>query len=711
MATPTPSNPPTQPSSASKKPTGHVTTPSNRGIASPAPRSVPSPAATRKDQSGKTPVNHPTASSHSGSKTLGGTPMVQSLSQTGMNVGSSPGGGHMSFGTPLHGLGVDLGSATPGQLNASTPLLQSVGMAPTMSEIMHGVGKRNEDEERRLKMRSVLNTIGQRKGRSCEESIARVASRVGLDISIDDGNLSKVGSRTIAMAGSSKVLVDVELQNHAASEVKVSLMGSEALMAQQEAASKVLLQDLAVPNGILLNAHLGKFAENLNKLATLDKLSTEVYGGVDCFEAITGIYTSLKKLYELEKDAVKTLKKFSVSEADRRAEKEVLCKRSGRPSVHEGGKIGLSLAYWSTESETTDEDDTAMDVDGDEGIDQANEDAKGTWSLDIEVEKSPAGLYPSMRLSDGWLPEFFELPSSESGQDIPWQEPPPTYIINPASDKNDAMAVEPQRLPDLRFIAKFDPPLVVPLQTAMNILNVIGAQPPSTSIFPAYHYAVLNVPPIKHASPQDIRAEKKVLSLHGSDEVETTHSYNLDLSQIPLSMKLERLPFSHPRQLIELLPTLRQWASTGSLLHGSFGDDPTESRIDAATTSMNGTHINNAESPVADSAIELGGLMEDEQTTPSALQVDVGFATAPNPTISVAYSDPEKAVVVTVVAQILPNADVLVSDISDSTVEPNNDDNMDVSEEQSAQAKKFARALEVCGDMGVWIEWMRKSKT
>ncbi|KAF7188512.1 hypothetical protein HII31_10174 [Pseudocercospora fuligena] len=513
------------------------------------------------------------------------------------------------------------------------------------------------------------------------------------------------------MAGSSKVLVDVELQNHAASEVKVSLMGSEALMAQQEAASKVLLQDLAVPNGILLNAHLDKFAANLNKLATLDKLSTEAYGGVDCFEAITGIYTSLKKLYEMEKDAVKTLKKFSVSEADRRAEHEVLCKRSGKPSVHEGGKIGLSLAYWSTESATSDQDDTAMDVDGDEGTDQAGENTKGTWSLDIEVEKSPAGLYPSMRLSDAWLPEFFELPSAESGEGIPWQEPPPTYISNPANDKNDAMTVEPQRLPDLRFTAKFDPPLVVPLQTAMNILSMIGAQPPSTNIFPAYHYAVLNVPSIKQASPQDIRAEKKVLSLHGSDEIETTHCYNLDLSQVPHSMKLERLPFSHPRQLIELLPTLRQWASTGALLHGSFGDDPTESKIEAATTSMNGTHIDNAESPAADSAIELGGLMEDEPATSSGLQVDIGFATAPNPTISVAYTDPDKAAVVNIVAQILPNADVLVSDISDSTVEPNGDDNMDVSEGQSAQAKRFGKALEVCGDIWVWIEWMRKSKS
>ncbi|EME83242.1 uncharacterized protein MYCFIDRAFT_196577 [Pseudocercospora fijiensis CIRAD86] len=636
--------------------------------------------------------------------------MVQSLSQTGMNIGSSPGGGHMSFGTPLHGLGVDLGSATPGHLNVPTPLLQSVGMAPTMSEIMHGVGKRNEEEERRLKMRSVLNTIGQRKGRSCEESIARVASRVELDISIDDDNNRKVGSRTIAMAGSSKVLVDVELQNHAASEVKVSLMGSEALMAQQEAASKVLLHDLAVPNGILLNAHLDKFAANLNKLATLDKLSTEAYGGVDCFEAITGIYTSLKKLYEMEKDAVKTLKKFSVSEADRRAEHEVLCKRSGRPSVHEGGKIGLSLAYWSTDFATSDQDDTAMDVDGDEGVGQADGDAKGTWSVDIEVEKSSAGLYPSMRLSDAWLPEFFELPSPESGESLPWQEPPPTYVNNPATDKNDAMAVEPQRLPDLRFIAKFDPPLVVPLQTAMNILNVIGAQPPSTNMFPAYHYAVLNVPSIKHASPQDIRAEKKVLSLHGSDELETTHCYNLDLSQVPLSMKLERLPFSHPRQLIELLPTLRQWASTGALLHGTFGDDPTESKIDVATTVMNGTHINNAESPVADSGIELEGLMEDAPTTSSGLQVDMGFATAPNPTISVAYTDPDKAAVVTVVAQILPNADVLVSDIGDSSEEPRDAEIMNVSEEQSAQAKKIARALEVCGDIGVWIEWMRKSK-
>lgn len=621
----------------------------------------------------------------------------------------------MSFGTPLHGLGVDLGSATPGQLNVPTPLLQSVGMATTMSEIMHGVGKRNEDEERRLKMRSVLNTIGKRKGRSCEESIARVARRVGLTNDIDDYRYEDktVGNRMITMAGSAKVLIDVDLKQHAATDVRVTLMGSEALMAQQEAASKVLLQDLTPPNGVLLSAHLDRFAANLSKLATLDKLSSDTYGGVDCFEAITGVYTSLRKLYELEKDAVKALRKFSVPEADHRAEHEVLCKRSGKPTVHENGKIGLSIAYWTTDPPASEQGDTAMDVDGQEHVDSQPENRPTTWSLDIEIEKSPAGMYPSVRLSDAWLPEFFELPAPESGEGIPWQEPPTTFASDPVGDKNDTINIGGQRLPDLRFVAKFDPPLVVPIPTAVNILNLVGAQQLENGMYPHYHLAVFNVPPHKQTQPLTIRADKKVLALQGSEEVELTHRYNLDVSQIQYSWTLERLPFSHPRQLIELLPTLRQWASTSSLLRTTFGDnDPTIiTDIDAAATSITDTHLNDP-TPSPDSAIDLDDLMTDTAPSPADLQIDLAFATAPNPTFSVASSDLHRGTVSHVVAQILPNADIVVSDFDDDDDDDVKDvDAMDVfvPDQTSDHAKKLATALQLCAaDLGVWVEWMRR---
>ena len=77
--------------------------------------------------------------------------MVHNLSQTGMTVSSSPGTHNASFGTPsaLAGLGVDLGSTTPGQL--SSLLAGGAAMMPTMSDLglSSRSGKKNEDEERK----------------------------------------------------------------------------------------------------------------------------------------------------------------------------------------------------------------------------------------------------------------------------------------------------------------------------------------------------------------------------------------------------------------------------------------------------------------------------------------------------------------------------------------------------------------------------------
>ena len=103
--------------------------------------------------------------------------MVQNLSQTGMTVSSSPGAHNGSFGTPgALGLGVDLGSTTPGQMSN---LLGGTAMMPTMSDLglSSRSGKKNEDEERREKMRKVLKNIGKRKGRVSQEGIMRIGRR------------------------------------------------------------------------------------------------------------------------------------------------------------------------------------------------------------------------------------------------------------------------------------------------------------------------------------------------------------------------------------------------------------------------------------------------------------------------------------------------------------------------------------------------------
>ncbi|PPJ52577.1 hypothetical protein CBER1_10997 [Cercospora berteroae] len=702
MSTPNTTAPVTQPSSASKKATGHISTPHN--TASPAPRSVPSPAATRKDHAAKTPVNHPTVGSSHGSKTLAATPMAGSLSQTGL--GSSPG---QHFGTPgtLHGLGVDLGSGTP-NLNVPTPMLAAAGMVPSMSEIM-GVGagrKRNEEEERRAKMNKILKKIGRPKGRVCKSGIERVARRCGL---------TAVGDETeISLAGlGEKMMLVVNLQGDLVEGVVPQIFVCEAEKKEEEqcmgiAASKVLLQNLKVPNGIALQSKLDQFATNLDRLAKMDRMSK---GQVDCFEAINGVYNSLKKLYDLEKDAVKTLRELRNDDADEKAAREVLCKKSGRPFMHDNGKIGLSLGYWTPSAYRKKSTTTVGGASQDESEDDFESDI---WSLRIEAQPYAAGMYPALRVSDAWLPETFD--AARQDQAIPWQDPPNTFISTNSTDTGDAMAIDGERLPDLRFVAKLDPPVVLPLQIAATILATLGDQYSHSINFPIYHLNVLGI------KSQDLTtkvvSEQSVL-VPGPDGEDTnaSHEYVLDIPKGDLAYVLEEVPFSHPRQLIELLPTLRQWASTGNLLRTALASSqPGE---EAQATAVNGVHGSHTVNGTHERKLnELLGNVDLEGA--SKTRVDMSFSSGSQlpistPNFSLAISDPTGDELGHVVFHVMPDADVVVEhfdgidvQVAEPTKESSEGQQNEQKQTEMLKKKKLAKALEISNDLGIWIEWMRK---
>ena len=78
---------------------------------------------------------------------------------------------------------------------------------------------------------------------------------------------------------------------------------------------------------------------------------------------------------------------------------------------------------------------------------------------------------------------------------------------------------------------------------------------------------------------------RRVVSFRSGRETTVHHRYAINSAKADYGFQIDNLPFSHPRQLAELLPTLRQWASVGSLLRDIFvgaersdhGDDGEES--------------------------------------------------------------------------------------------------------------------------------------
>lgn len=138
----------------------------------------------------------------------------------------------------------------------------------------------------------------------------------------------------------------------------------------------------------LINPSLADFADNLERLTKIDRLSFPP--GLNCFTAITGLYKSLLKVYEHEKG---TLEGGSIS---------ATCKGNGRPRMHARGKVGLSVEYWKS---------NRLPKVGDDG----DEDKDDIWRMMIEVEEIPptyASVNPiaPVRTSDHWVSDEVKKP-------------------------------------------------------------------------------------------------------------------------------------------------------------------------------------------------------------------------------------------------------------------------------------------------------------
>ena len=590
---------------------------------------------------------------------------------------------------------------------------------PSMSDLglTTSGAKRNEDEERRAKMRRVLKSIGRPKGRVSEEGIARIARRVGFQNDIDAEKLTaeekerRVGNRTIMTAGNT-VVVEIDLRDQTPQTVQVTYGQNKASIEHGQIAGKVLMDDLKAPDGIALDAKLDRFAMNLENLAKLDRLSA---GGITSFEALGGIYTSLRRLYDNELAGVRERTKSSVAKADT----EVMCKASGRPLVHARGRFGFELAYWRDGryiGPQPGSNDAVMDIDD---SDQANadldEDQDDVFTLRLEVEPSPAGVYPSLRVSDSWLNGYLDPAVAEFGKDILWQDPPATLVSSiSGTGGTETMPVDgQQKLPDLRFVARLEPPIVMPYQVAMNVLTTVGVSVPTTLTIPPQYAALLLDPAAVARAQQSIAsfsmaAEHAVLSQENERESTIEHRYALNSVKPDWGFKIEELPFSHPRQLVELLPTLRQWACIGSLLKSTFKHSASSTNDRSMANGTQHAKVQKSRNG-SDNPVHINGnsSLEDLLTPPGTprdggtSQINISLTTSPIPTLGFTFPERQHSGIGNVNVQILPNADLVVTSKEDVDGDATDSDSTE-------ERKKLARALDVCGDVGVWIEWMRK---
>lgn len=181
--------------------------------------------------------------------------------------------------------------------------------------------------------------------------------------------------------------------------------------------------------------------------------------------------------------------------------------------------------------------------------------------------------------------------------------------------------------------------------------------------------------------------------------------YRLHVAKPDFGFKLDELPFAHPRQVVESLPVLRQWGCFGALVQDIFSPSATSS---APSFASNGA-LNGRNEAEKSSAASLDDFLanqdktnsNDDKNTPSPLSIDISLATSPLPTLSLAFPSIDGEGEISLKVSVELNGEVVVGgrfgreSESESVVV------------EGKRARRWARALTVCGVVGVWVEWVR----
>jgi hypothetical protein len=517
------------------------------------------------------------------------------------NIQSSPVDFHASPHSPLPfkkspaGSGVlhgqSAGSALSG-INVDSPnTAAALAAIPPLSTIpLTGMGGLDESMSSKNVgkvevIRKIQQTFDANKGRVSEQGIERLAKSIkGLECLWEDeiGNAGTL--RTLIIAGSG-FSIDIVFVNNLVTKCSLSFIYSPNTVTKHvKTAGPILLRTLQVqPHESLLNKSLQDFALNLERLAALDKLS--IYPALDCYAAIAGIYESLQRLYTWELSKARADPVWS-SRSDEHIARIVTCAKSGRPSMNDRDHVGLSLDYWQESRPRL-------------GMEESTNTCR-SWSLLVECEKTESETFPLARVSQDWISQSIEkfspieLVTNTTDPLLDWLEPPDT-LLPPYkfAEANQMDGSQPeglqsnQRHARTMFMARFNPPIILP-NAILRLIRAKFELDPATDSLPNVlqmdQFHDLLIPTTTNKGPRN-EAEydfahrrvrrKKVLPCFSVDGTQTSQTF-MNVLSFPLgddpACHLREIPFEHPRQLVEILPILRQYARLASLIDHSMVD-------------------------------------------------------------------------------------------------------------------------------------------
>ncbi|EFX03186.1 hypothetical protein CMQ_3115 [Grosmannia clavigera kw1407] len=657
------------------------------------------------------------------------TLMGHSASSTGIPGGAGGGGGGSSvpvtYDSPaaaaMGALGINGGLDLGALDHVSVSGLGGLG----------SIG-RSDEEEREKRLQTVLTILKRSSGRVSEAGLERLAKSMGLECLWEEG-MGGNKARTLIIAGSALAL-EIVVLNNIVESVSVTFPESQNIILRHvERANQILFDDLKLlPGESPLTKKLDAFSAHLEQLATLDKLSAEP--GLNLYEAVAGVYETLDRLFRWD------LQKLCEEPGQSGKPKDTLeltaqCSRHGRPAMHESGRLGLSLLYWKEMRLVPPrQPDTAAYA----------KTKEKTWAILVGCSAMGAQVFQPVRVSDKWLSDAIEKDGGMFGGDrtqpmLDWLEPENTILSSaqPGGESDEKVnSVAGARLPGVVFHAIFDPPVAVPYSVWHHISETVGMvlEPETLVTFDALSFPVepgsqhdpselrtiscdKDVYFVPKGSRDDDNAAADVTAAAGSKK----HHHTLFVYKPVYGRSVTELPFSHPSQLIDMLPKLRQYAFLSTVLEKTFGtkmasivqEPPKQSGKTVVTSTIEDEFtaftMGGDETGKTDRGPGEGLLAAT--ASGDVTFVDVVLTAHPVPRLQVVF--PFRDGTADIMLEIGLNAQVrvvsqnVVADESDGSDSGNGSVGRHKGKGRRLDPQDLGRMLEVCEDLGVWCEWIR----
>lgn len=556
----------------------------------------------------------------------------------------------------------------------------------------------------RVPLEFALTYLQQKKGVVSEEGLERLAKRLGLDILWEDRNRLK-----ILVIGGTTLTLEIGMKDHMVQTVELQYAYSAAQVTNHVSkAEAILLQNLKLePGQHPWTKKLDDFANNLERLAVLDKLSVmdKDKGPVlITYDAIAGLFDSLNKVHEWDVKKISQDPSFA-QKPDEHLRTIAMCEQNGRPFIHENGFVGMSINYWR---------DQRYHVPSPQRVEKWYKDGKN-WSILVSCARRDPMVYAAaVRVSDKWIGDEVEIPATEGLPPmLNWQEPPEVVLPEKLGDE---LLLAGPKLPEVMFMAVLNPPVTVPFTVWEQMHHFTGAPVVHPSYMHTFDQLIFPADgdynptgPCMITARRTVSTNPKQSALAGK-----IHENRLFIHKPVYGQTLTELPFSHPSQLVNMLPTLRQYAFLWNLLDKAFGargSKTTVSTPNATAGAKVTARSDEFDTFMSEADTEAAGHSTNHDASPPVkIDVTLNAHPQPNPKLQIMFPFQDRPAQVTVdigrngVVQI--ESTNIVND--EGQVLDENGTPLPGSAPNPLYGKeRLGRLLMFFEDISMWCEWIR----